>query len=204
MSCVLFRLWALSESIQISFFLISSCLSFSLHHANLPLFAALQGPTSYHVMQISSFTNSTWTENRGSGWLEDLQIHRWDSETGTAIFLKPWSKGNLSDEEITELVELFRVYFFGLVRELRDHVTEFQMKCESSLLPWGCCLTVSAFLAPYGLFSLLSPIPNLTHTPLYCSFSWCVHTSPKQSRSFLWESKLSPLSPIQTRLCEIQ
>ncbi|XP_051712010.1 T-cell surface glycoprotein CD1b isoform X2 [Oryctolagus cuniculus] len=89
---------------------------------------ALQGPTSYHVMQISSFTNSTWTENRGSGWLEDLQIHRWDSETGTAIFLKPWSKGNLSDEEITELVELFRVYFFGLVRELRDHVTEFQMK----------------------------------------------------------------------------
>uniref|UniRef100_A0A8C6A7V8 T-cell surface glycoprotein CD1b-like n=1 Tax=Marmota marmota marmota TaxID=9994 RepID=A0A8C6A7V8_MARMA len=53
---------------------------------------ASQGPTSFHAIQISSFVNSTWSQNQASGWLEDLQIHGWDSEAGTAIFLKPWAK----------------------------------------------------------------------------------------------------------------
>ncbi|XP_046284968.1 T-cell surface glycoprotein CD1b-1 isoform X2 [Marmota monax] len=89
---------------------------------------AYQGPTSFHVMQISSFANSTWTLNRGSGWLEDLQIHGWDSDTGTAIFLKPWSKGNLSDEEVTELEEIFRVYFFGITREVQERISDLQLE----------------------------------------------------------------------------
>ncbi|XP_006912975.1 T-cell surface glycoprotein CD1b isoform X1 [Pteropus alecto] len=89
---------------------------------------AFQGPTSFHVIQISSFANSTWAQNQGSGWLDDLQIHGWDSDSGTAIFLKPWSKGNFSDEEVTELVELFRVYLIGFIRVIQDHVSEFQMK----------------------------------------------------------------------------
>ncbi|ELK37932.1 T-cell surface glycoprotein CD1b [Myotis davidii] len=87
---------------------------------------AFQGPTTFHLNQISSFANSTWAQNRGSGWLGDLQIHGWDSESGTAIFLKPWSKGNLSDEEVTELVEIFRVYLIGFIRFIRDHLSEFQ------------------------------------------------------------------------------
>ncbi|XP_046539375.1 T-cell surface glycoprotein CD1b-like [Equus quagga] len=89
---------------------------------------AFQGPTSFHVIQISSFANSTWAQNQGSGWLDDLQIHGWDSDSGTAIFLKPWSKGNLSDEEVTELEELFRVYLIGFIREVQDRVSEFQME----------------------------------------------------------------------------
>ncbi|XP_026236611.1 T-cell surface glycoprotein CD1b-like [Urocitellus parryii] len=89
---------------------------------------AYQGPTSFHVMQISSFANSTWTLNRGSGWLEDLQIHGWDSDTGTAIFLKPWSKGNLSDEEVTELEEIFRVYFFGITKEVQERISDLQLE----------------------------------------------------------------------------
>ncbi|XP_015979693.1 T-cell surface glycoprotein CD1b-1-like isoform X2 [Rousettus aegyptiacus] len=88
---------------------------------------AFQGPTSFHLIQISSFANSTWAQNQGSGWLDDLQIHGWDSDSGTAIFLKPWSKGNFSDEEVTELVELFRVYLIGFIRVVQDHVSEFQM-----------------------------------------------------------------------------
>lgn len=91
---------------------------------------AFQGPTTFHLNQISSFANSTWAQNRGSGWLGDLQIHGWDSESGTAIFLKPWSKGNLSDEEVTELVEIFRVYLIGFLRVIQDHVSEFQLTCE--------------------------------------------------------------------------
>uniref|UniRef100_A0A8C9P136 Ig-like domain-containing protein n=1 Tax=Spermophilus dauricus TaxID=99837 RepID=A0A8C9P136_SPEDA len=85
-------------------------------------------PTSFHVMQTSSFANSTWTLNRGSGWLEDLQIHGWDSDTGTAIFLKPWSKGNLTDEEVTELEEIFRVYFFGITREVQERISDLQLE----------------------------------------------------------------------------
>ncbi|XP_036129162.1 T-cell surface glycoprotein CD1b-2-like [Molossus molossus] len=88
---------------------------------------AFQGPTSYHVIQISSFINSTWTQHQGSGWLDDLQIHGWDSESGTAIFLKPWSKGNFSNQEMTELVEVFRVYFIGFTQIIEDHVSEFQL-----------------------------------------------------------------------------
>ncbi|XP_053461866.1 T-cell surface glycoprotein CD1b-like [Nycticebus coucang] len=87
-----------------------------------------QGPTSYHVIQISSFANSTWAKNRGSGWLDDLQIHGWDSDSGTAIFLKPWSKGNLSDEEVAELEELFQIYFYGFTEEIQEHANEFQIE----------------------------------------------------------------------------
>ncbi|XP_066228445.1 T-cell surface glycoprotein CD1b-like [Saccopteryx leptura] len=86
-----------------------------------------QGPTSFHVIQISSFVNSTWEQNQGSGWLEDLQIHGWDSDSGTAIFLKPWSKGNFSDVEVTAVVEIIQVYFIGFTRIVQDHISEFQL-----------------------------------------------------------------------------
>ncbi|XP_040859192.1 T-cell surface glycoprotein CD1b-2-like [Ochotona curzoniae] len=88
---------------------------------------ALQGPTSYHVIQISSFINSNQTQTEGSGWMEDLQIHRWDSDNETAVFLTPWAKGNFSDEEISELIELFQVYLFGFTQEIQLRVTEFQI-----------------------------------------------------------------------------
>lgn len=113
---------------------ISSCFSlfFFFFFTFLILFlpTAFQGPTTFHLNQISSFANSTWAQNQGSGWLGDLQIHGWNSESGTAIFLKPWSKGNLSDEEVTELEEIFRVYLIGFLRVIQDHVSEFQLTCE--------------------------------------------------------------------------
>ncbi|XP_003795276.1 T-cell surface glycoprotein CD1b-like [Otolemur garnettii] len=111
-----------------------------------------QGPSSYHVIQISSFVNSTWAKNEGSGWLDDLQIHGWDSDSGTAIFLKPWSKGNLSDEEVTEVEELFRVYLFGFIQEIQARINEFQLEypfeiqgiAGCKLLPGG---SVTSFLS---------------------------------------------------------
>uniref|UniRef100_A0A4W2G076 MHC class I-like antigen recognition-like domain-containing protein n=1 Tax=Bos indicus x Bos taurus TaxID=30522 RepID=A0A4W2G076_BOBOX len=104
------------------------------------LLLAVIGPTSFHLIQISTFANSTWTQNQGSGWLDDLQIHGWDSDSGTAIFLKPWSKGNFSDEEVAEMEELFRVYFIGFTLEVQDIVSEFQFECEYSPLNWGYSL----------------------------------------------------------------
>ncbi|XP_005400203.1 PREDICTED: T-cell surface glycoprotein CD1b2-like isoform X1 [Chinchilla lanigera] len=84
--------------------------------------------TSFHVIQISSFFNSTWVQNRGSGWLGDMQIHGWDSDSGSIILLKPWSKGNFSNDEILEMEELFRVYFLGFVREIQERSSDFQME----------------------------------------------------------------------------
>lgn len=49
---------------------------------------------------------------------------------GATIFLKSWSKGNFSDEEMTELKDLFRVYFIGFIQVVQDHVSEFQLECE--------------------------------------------------------------------------
>ncbi|CAI9151255.1 unnamed protein product [Rangifer tarandus platyrhynchus] len=102
---------------------------------------ALQGPTSFHLIQISTFANSTWTQNQGSGWLDDLQIHGWDSDSGTAIFLKPWSKGNFSDEELAELEELFRVYFIEFTREVQDIASELQFEYPFELqVSFGCLI----------------------------------------------------------------
>lgn len=122
-------------SLFFSFFILF-CFSLSPHFSYPSLPTAFQGPTSFHVIQISSFANSTWAQNQGSGWLGDLQIHGWDSTAGTAIFLKPWSKGNFTNEEVTELEELFRVYLVGFIRVIQDHVSEFQMKCECIFLIW--------------------------------------------------------------------
>ncbi|KAM6217201.1 T-cell surface glycoprotein CD1b-2-like [Rhynchocyon petersi] len=89
---------------------------------------SFQGPTSFYLIQISSFANSTWAKNQGSGWLDDLQIHGWDSNSSTAIFLKPWSKGNFSDQEVTVLVDIFRVYLTGFTQEVRDMFNQFQLE----------------------------------------------------------------------------
>ncbi|XP_012663951.1 T-cell surface glycoprotein CD1b-like [Otolemur garnettii] len=87
-----------------------------------------QGPTSYHVIQISSFANSTWAQNQCSGWLEDLQIHGWDSKSGTAIYLKPWSKGNLTDKELAYKEEMFRVYLFRFIKQIQALAKIYHMK----------------------------------------------------------------------------
>ncbi|XP_014703776.2 T-cell surface glycoprotein CD1b-like [Equus asinus] len=131
---------------------------------------AFQGPASYRVIQISSFANSTWAQIRGSGWLDDLQIHGWDSDSGTAIFLKPWSKGNFSDEEVTELEELFRVYLIGFVREVQDRASEFQMEYPFEFQGMAGCelnsgeATVSFLKTALGGLDFLS-IKNDTCVP---------------------------------------
>nr|XP_058933067.1 T-cell surface glycoprotein CD1b-1-like [Kogia breviceps] len=89
---------------------------------------AFQGPTSYHIIQILTFANSTCPQSQASGWLDDFQIHGDDSGSGTAIFLKPWSKGNFSDEEIIELEDLLRSYFMRFTRKVQDYVSKFQVE----------------------------------------------------------------------------
>ncbi|XP_045154300.1 T-cell surface glycoprotein CD1b-like [Echinops telfairi] len=129
-----------------------------------------QGPTSFYVIQISSFANSTWTKNQGSGWLDDVQIHGWESDSGTAIFLKPWSKGNFSDQDLEVVLDAFRVYFIGFPRELRNYAREFQMEYPLEFQSRvGCELRhgegpASFFRTALGGLDLLS-IQNYSCTP---------------------------------------
>ncbi|XP_008588025.1 PREDICTED: T-cell surface glycoprotein CD1c [Galeopterus variegatus] len=86
----------------------------------------VQEPISFYLIQISSFANQTWAQNQGSGWLDELQTHGWESESGTIIFMHSWSKGNFSNEELLDLEMLFRVYFIGLTREIQDRASQLQ------------------------------------------------------------------------------
>uniref|UniRef100_A0A286XTK6 Immunoglobulin C1-set domain-containing protein n=1 Tax=Cavia porcellus TaxID=10141 RepID=A0A286XTK6_CAVPO len=88
---------------------------------------AFKKPISFHIIQITSFAHNSWVKYQGSGWLGDLQIHGWDSDSGTAIFLKPWSKCNFSDE-VFEVVELFRVHVFTFIQETKAHVNVLKME----------------------------------------------------------------------------
>ncbi|KAM5202584.1 T-cell surface glycoprotein CD1c-like [Hipposideros larvatus] len=100
---------------------------------------AVQEHVSFHLIQISSFANQTWAQNRGSGWLDDLQTLGWESENGTIIFLHTWSKGNFSNEEVTDLELLFRVYFIILTREIQDYTSQLQFEYPFEFQATGGC-----------------------------------------------------------------
>ncbi|XP_045703571.1 T-cell surface glycoprotein CD1a-like [Phyllostomus hastatus] len=53
-----------------------------------------------------SLYNHSWTHSWGSGWLGELQIKRWKSNSGGFISLRPWSNGNFNNKEMKE-IEVF-------------------------------------------------------------------------------------------------
>uniref|UniRef100_A0A8C0W7L3 MHC class I-like antigen recognition-like domain-containing protein n=1 Tax=Castor canadensis TaxID=51338 RepID=A0A8C0W7L3_CASCN len=91
-------------------------------------------PISFKFIQTSSFYNHSWIQNMGSGWLDEFQTHGWESESGSIIFLHTWSKGNFTDEQLTDLELLFRVYFIGLTQEIRNYASQFQFECKFTQL----------------------------------------------------------------------
>ncbi|XP_037360387.1 T-cell surface glycoprotein CD1c-like [Talpa occidentalis] len=87
---------------------------------------ALQEHALFHVIQISSFVNQSWAQNQGSGWLNELQTHGWESKTGRIIYLYTWSKGHFSDEELMTLEQLFHFYLSGLTRDIQEYARQLQ------------------------------------------------------------------------------
>ncbi|KAK2084485.1 T-cell surface glycoprotein CD1a [Saguinus oedipus] len=85
-------------------------------------------PVSFHVIQISSFYNHSWERNLGSGWLGDLQIHSWDSNSSTIIFLWPWSRGNFSNEEWMDLKTLSRIHFIRFSEVFHGYSSELKFE----------------------------------------------------------------------------
>nr|XP_014703775.2 T-cell surface glycoprotein CD1c-like [Equus asinus] len=93
----------------------------------------------FRVIQISSFANHSWAQNQGSGWLDELQTHGWDSESDTIIFLHTWSKGNFSSKELVELELLFRLYFIGLTQRIQDYGSQLQFEYPFELQVTASC-----------------------------------------------------------------
>ncbi|XP_070122334.1 T-cell surface glycoprotein CD1a isoform X1 [Equus caballus] len=89
-----------------------------------------QEPVSFQIIQISSFYNSSWVQNLGSGWLDELQTHGWESSSGTIIFLWPWSKGNYSNEEWMELEKLFRMSSIGIPQMFHNLASQWQLELK--------------------------------------------------------------------------
>ncbi|XP_042537419.1 T-cell surface glycoprotein CD1c3-like [Dipodomys spectabilis] len=84
--------------------------------------------TTLRLSQISYYANESWAQTLGSAWLDEIQTHRWDSETGTVIFLHTWSMGNFSNEELTDLERLFRVYMIGISQEIHTYSTDLGLR----------------------------------------------------------------------------
>ncbi|XP_064333955.1 T-cell surface glycoprotein CD1a [Camelus dromedarius] len=98
-----------------------------------------QEPVSFHVMGILSFYNRSWEQNVGSGWLGELQTQGWNSSSGTIIYLWPWSRGNFSNEELTELETLFRTFFINFALTFHNRIIQWQLKYPFDIQVAGGC-----------------------------------------------------------------
>ncbi|KAB0402289.1 hypothetical protein E2I00_014115 [Balaenoptera physalus] len=106
-----------------------------------PRHSAAEEPLSFHVLQISSFANRSWTHTQGSGWLGELQTHGWDSVLGTIRFLKPWSQGNFSKEELKNIQAFLRLYIHSFPREVQAFASQFQFQYPFELqVSFGCLI----------------------------------------------------------------
>ncbi|XP_025716491.1 T-cell surface glycoprotein CD1e, membrane-associated isoform X2 [Callorhinus ursinus] len=94
---------------------------------------------SFRILHTSSFANSSWASSEASGWLDDLQTHGWDKVLGTISFLRPWSQGNFSSEDLKILKNLFLLYFHGFVIEVQAFAHQFQFEYPFELqVSAGC------------------------------------------------------------------
>ncbi|XP_023618961.1 T-cell surface glycoprotein CD1a-like [Myotis lucifugus] len=88
---------------------------------------AFQEEFTFKLIHSSSFYNHSWVKSRNSLWLGDLQTHGWDT-FGRVIFLRPWSHGNFSKEEINKLIEFHRLFSIEMPHELHRHASQWQLK----------------------------------------------------------------------------
>ncbi|XP_045402989.1 T-cell surface glycoprotein CD1e, membrane-associated-like isoform X1 [Lemur catta] len=89
---------------------------------------AAEEPLSFHMLQISSFANHSWVNTQGSGWLGELQTHSWDNIVGNIRFLRPWSQGDFSKQELKNLQALLQLYLRGFAREVQTYASQFQLE----------------------------------------------------------------------------
>lgn len=114
--------------------------------------------------------------------------------TWVTIFLKSWSKGNFSDEEMTELQDPFESTSLDPLGLCRTMSSEFQLECEYSL--WSG-ETLNEFLSLVENYCFLWS----WSTPSLCLN--CIHTALQSSLQLTLTSTQFPrLSPVScTFIC---
>ncbi|XP_004589302.2 T-cell surface glycoprotein CD1a-like [Ochotona princeps] len=83
-------------------------------------------PVSFTIIRISSFYNHSWVQNLGSGWLDELETHRWNTNSNSIEYLQPWSRGNFSSKEFADMEKLFHLHFVSFTREVQKNVNKYQ------------------------------------------------------------------------------
>lgn len=81
-------------------------------------------------LQISSFANRSRTRTDGSAWLGALQTHSLSNDSDTIRFLKPWSRGKLSDLQWEQLQHILLVYRSSFTRDVKEFVKMLHVDCE--------------------------------------------------------------------------
>lgn len=93
-------------------------------------FAVLQRAFPFHILQISSFPNSSHARTDFLAWLGELQTHRWRNESDTVQFLKPWSMGRFSQQQVKQLQQEFLVYRLSVFNDVQKFSKLLKLTCE--------------------------------------------------------------------------
>lgn len=138
------RVWFPSMAPSFPFFLLPNTFLFISLSVFFP--TVFQEPISLRIILTLSHYNRSWTQNLASVWLDELQTHGWNNKAGAFIFLWPWSKGNLSNEEVIIAEESFYSNFIGIPYCYRDLLSEWQLECEFYSLRGG--MEVAVYVSP--------------------------------------------------------
>ncbi|XP_053514821.1 T-cell surface glycoprotein CD1a-like [Artibeus jamaicensis] len=92
----------------------------------------------FRVIGTLSLYNRSWAKSWGSGWLGELQIYSWKN-SGGFISLRPWSKGNFSNKEITEIEALHQRAHNEFLLLLHNHASEWMLEYPSEVQGTGGC-----------------------------------------------------------------
>lgn len=87
-----------------------------------------QEPISFEIIRIHTFYSRSWVQTLGSIWVDELQTHKWDSNSGNYIFLWPWSKANFSNEEWIEQEKLCSTFSIQLIRAFQNRASQWQLE----------------------------------------------------------------------------
>ncbi|XP_053774925.1 T-cell surface glycoprotein CD1a isoform X2 [Desmodus rotundus] len=82
----------------------------------------------FRAISISYSYNHSWAQTWASGWLGELQTYSWKSNSGGFIFLRPWSKGNFSNKEITEVEEVLQRFYAQCLHILHNHASQWMFE----------------------------------------------------------------------------
>ncbi|XP_045704576.1 T-cell surface glycoprotein CD1a-like [Phyllostomus hastatus] len=82
----------------------------------------------FRIIEILSLHTQSFTQSWGSGWLGEMQIKSWKSNSGGFISLRPWSNGNFSNKEIIHIEVLLQRFHNEFLHLLHKHASEWMLE----------------------------------------------------------------------------